>query len=170
MSSLSSERIAKLPSLVLPSHFRQDLALPQGVLLVHPERGVIRGLSFDVAVGDVVSTRHSAKLKIVDYKTMRRDVDEKALCQEQHLFALNPPGCLSLNSITMALSASRGVFCVIGEEDLLVLPFLSREGEKTAYGQPGVGIVVARSSVEIALKVLKILKPAVVKYSYSKKK
>jgi len=132
---------------------------------VQPERGIIQGLSADVAVGDVVSSRHSAKIKIFDYKTKRGKVTECRVKDDLCFLALNPPGYLCLGSVTVAFHIEKGCLRVIGEEDLLVIPFLAREQKTIVYGQPGVGVVLVRSSVKMALKVLKILKPALIQYN-----
>ncbi|MEM2025062.1 MAG: DUF359 domain-containing protein [Desulfurococcaceae archaeon] len=149
-----------VPALILPQHLRQDLSLPQGTLYVHPERGVVKGLRVKVLVGDVVSTRHFADIKVVDHKTKRTKID---LAWEECTHVLNPPGSVSLNSLTMS-SLPRGVICVLGEEDLITLSYMVKNQGSIAYGQPDTGVVLVEPRAEIALKVLKILKPGIVHY------
>ncbi|MEM1596467.1 MAG: DUF359 domain-containing protein [Desulfurococcaceae archaeon] len=160
----NSNSVYKLPSLSLPDEFRSDLWIPQGTLYVHPSKGSITDLHVDITVGDVVSRRHHSYIKVVDFKTKKKLIgrfDEHEKC---NYFVLNPPGNISLNSYTFIDSATRGVICVIGEEDLLTIPFLNKINRKIAYGQPDSGIVVLNSSVEMAIKVFKILKATVIQY------
>jgi len=163
---LKSSKPLRVPALELPHQFRQDFSLPQGVLVVHPEKGVVKKLRVDVAVGDIVSQRHDAKVRVLDYRTKRVSLSNATKPHECDVRVINPPGYLSLNSISLITSMEEGSLCVMGEEDLLVVPFLSRECRLIIYGQPGTGIVLVGSRVEMALKVLKILKPAIVQYSY----
>lgn len=158
-----SSRNLNLPVLALPHDHRRDLGLPHGKLLVHPERGPIVNLRVDVTVGDIVSERHVSRVKVIDYKTKRFSKLEMYK-DERCLYVVNPPGSISLSSITVINSITHGLICVLGEEDMLSIPFLLRESLKVAYGQPDVGVVILRSSREIALKVFKILKPAMVVY------
>jgi len=162
----SSRTPLAIPVLVLPSEFRRALALPQGALYVEPTRGEVRGLSAVVSVGDVVSARHSAVIRVVDYKSERRPhAGSYAVSTSECRVVVNPPGTLSLNTITTISGVERGCIRVVGEEDLLVIPFLARRGISIIYGQPGVGAVKLKSDLNIALKMLKILKPSIVTYS-----
>jgi uncharacterized protein (UPF0218 family) len=142
------------------------LAKPQGTLYVNPNRGDVFGLEATVSVGDVVSARHRATVRIVDYKSMRRAYADLAVRSiEETRVVVNPPGSLSLNASTIAGRARSGFIRVIGEEDLLVIPHLARRDRSSVlYGQPGVGVVKLESNVVLALKILKILKPTVVSY------
>ena len=153
----------ELPVLTLPVKFRRDLSLPQGILYVHSDRGVIRGFKVEVSIGDIVSSRHIASLKIIDYKT-KRYVMERSMKEECNRVVYNPPGTISLNSFTFT-GMRKGVICVEGEEDLLVIPF-SRERE-VIYGQPDTGIVLVCPDPKTTIKVLKTLKPSMVKYRLS---
>ncbi|MEM4717261.1 MAG: DUF359 domain-containing protein [Desulfurococcaceae archaeon] len=162
-----SSKVRLLPVLSLPSDFRIDLSIPQGVLFVHPEREVIKGLHGDVTIGDVVSNRHFSSIKIRDFKTKRsltmreRQLHDLGECA---FIAINPPGSISLNSLTVLEIARAGIICVIGEEDLLVIPFLRHGDRNIIYGQPDSGAVLVKTRSEIAIKVFKILKPTMVKY------
>lgn len=164
--SLKQSRVLNLPVLALPGDYRQDLALPQGILYVNPSRGVVEGFVVDVAVGDVVSERHFSRLKILDFKT-RRVNSVTGIHVEQCIRVLNPPGSISLNSLTILNSLRKGYICVIGEEDLLPVAYLATRDIRVIYGQPDVGVVELKSGIEIALKVFKILKPTMVIYDYS---
>jgi len=63
---------------------------------------------------------------------------------------VNPPGNISLDSISIikiSLKSKKPVIMeIIGEEDLLALPFflLARNDSMVFYGQPGEGMVVVR--------------------------
>lgn len=159
---LRSSRTYFLPVLHLQSDFREDFSIPQGVLFVHPERGVISGLSADVTIGDIVSDRHFSSVKIQDFKTKRSLIAQ--VREECTWLATNPPGSISMNSFTVVDTTRMGTICVIGEEDLLVIPFLRYMDRKVIYGQPDSGVVLIKTRSEIAIKVFKILKPTMVKY------
>lgn len=148
----------QVPALVLPSSFRKDFSQPQGTLVVHPEKATVAGLVVDVTVGDVVSENHISKIKVVDYKTLRRKLEGKPMLD--CIVVVNPRGHISINALTMS-KLSKNI-CVVGEEDLLVIAYLNSAFKSVIYGQPGVGPVVVKPDVHKALKVLKILKPAVV--------
>jgi len=156
-----------IPALTLPLEFRRFLAYPQGTLYVKPRRGEVTGLQATVSVGDFVSERHRAEVKIVDYKSKRRTYRGEAplLSAEMCRVVVNPPGTLSLNAVTTINNTRTGCIRVVGEEDLLVIPFLARSGVSVIYGQPDVGVVLVESDLNMALKILKTLKPTVVTYS-----
>lgn len=155
-------RSSKIPALGLPTDFRKALSLPQGTLYV-ADRGVVSGLRADVAVGDVVASRHSASVKIVDFKTKRKEA--VAHREGARAVIVNPPGYVSLNSFTMLRMGGVEVFAVEGEEDMLVtaVAYL-REGAAIIYGQPDVGVVYLVSDRRRALKVIKALKPVVIRF------
>jgi uncharacterized protein (UPF0218 family) len=157
---LSKSSSIAIPVLQLPVEYRRELSIPQGTLHISKNRGVIQGLRGDATVGDVVSERHFSSLKIVDFKTKRlRLVGSVEQCNQ---VVLNPPGSISINSITILQAHTQGVICVIGEEDLLVIPLLKKVGNVIIYGQPDTGVVEVVALEEVALKVFKILIPAIV--------
>jgi len=161
----SSRRSLTIPALTLPLEFRKHLSIPQGTLHVNPKRGEIAGLEALVSVGDVVSSRHKTSIKIFDYKSKRQVYTSTTLIDVRGpRIAINPPGVLSLNAITIIHSTRRGHVFVIGEEDLLVIPLLSRGKTSILYGQPSTGVVRVESDINMALKILKILKPTMVTY------
>jgi len=161
---LKLSKITSIPALLLPGEFRRFLATPQGTLYVKPSCGDIKGLEATVSVGDVVSSRHRTLIKVVDYKSRRCHYVPNSRLESVNecRVAVNPPGVLSLNAVTIAMSTSRGYIYVVGEDDLLVIPFLARSNMSILYGQPGTGVVQVYSDINTALKVLKILKPTVV--------
>ncbi|MCY0868572.1 MAG: DUF359 domain-containing protein [Desulfurococcus sp.] len=153
------------PVLKLPDSYRLFLALPQGELYVTPSRGVVRGLEAEVAVGDVVSRNHLARIIVVDAKTKRAGGGPyPASCS---IVIHNPHGAVSMKSFTAALIRQARVVCVDGEEDLTVIPFMHAGYSKIIYGQPDVGVVEITGSRRVlkllALKLLKGLKPYVLK-------
>lgn len=83
---------------------------------------------------------------------------------EEGFEIINPPGYLTLNSITLLKALKTTVFKVRGEEDLLVLA-VAREGAfKIAYGQPNVGVVVLSRDRTYVLNIIKTFKPEVIVY------
>ncbi len=163
----SSNSIVSIPALTLPLEFRRFFAYPQGTLYIKPHRGEVTGFQVTVSVGDIVSEKHKAEVKIVDYKSKRRTYrDETSLLNvKKYRIVVNPPGTLSLNAMTIINNTRTGYIRVIGEEDLLVIPFLTRSDVSVVYGQPDVGVVLVKSDLNMALKILKILKPTVVTYN-----
>jgi len=159
-----SSSTLRVPSLSLIHDFRQDLWIPLGTLYVNPDKGPVLNLSVDVTVGDIVSERHISDVKVVDFKTKRTTMGYRGDFSECNYLIINPPGSISLHSFTIINSTERGAICVMGEEDLLTIPFLLKPGEKIAYGQPDTGVVVVESSTETAIKVFKILKATVIQY------
>ncbi len=161
---LKSSKIVNIPALLLPGEFRRFLAMPQGTLYIKPSTGDVKGLEATVSVGDVVSSRHRTVIKVFDYKSKRSHYISNSRLRGvgEWRVVINPPGMLSLNAMTITTNTSRGYIYVVGEEDLLVLPFLARSNTSILYGQPGTGVVRVDSDINMALKVLKILKPTVV--------
>jgi len=163
---LKSSKIMNIPALLLPSEFRRFLAMPQGTLYIKPTYGDVKGLEATVSVGDIVSSRHRTLVKVVDYKSKRSHYVSDNIVKgiSEYRVVINPPGLLSLNAMTTSTSTLRGYIHVVGEEDLLVIPFLAKSNISILYGQPGTGVVKVDSDVNVALKVLKILKPTIVTY------
>lgn len=142
--------------LKLPEEHRSFLGIPQGDLYVSRTRGLVQGLEADVAVGDVVSRNHTVALRVTDAKTKRSMTVDTGLSRCDTTI-VNPPGSISMQAFTASLMKQAKGICVIGEEDLLVIPFTLTWGS-VIYGQPDTG-VVKTASRERALKILKGLKP-----------
>lgn len=154
-------KLNKIPALRLPQEFRRALSLPQGTLYV-ADGGIVRGLKADVAVGDVVASRHVVAIRVIDFKTKR---EIAVIPQEGLPVIVNPPGSISLNSFTMLRMEGVRAFGVEGEEDMLVTAAAYlREGIRILYGQPDVGVVSLLSDRRRALKVIKALKPVVIRF------
>ncbi|AFL67304.1 DUF359 domain-containing protein [Desulfurococcus amylolyticus] len=149
-----------IPVLKLPVDFRLSLSIPQGDLYVSPDRGLVYGLRAEAAVGDIVSRNHMVEMRITDAKTKRHTVDVGP--RECDVLVVNPQGTISINSFTSSLMGGARSICVVGEEDLLVIPFTLVRGFKIIYGQPDVGVVISSPSRERVLKILKGLKPDIV--------
>jgi GTP-dependent dephospho-CoA kinase len=103
------------------------------------------------AVGDVVS-RETLKaglkvdLRIVDNRSMRKDLSASTLPAKKTYTIKNPPGVITLEAqrtIRKAVGEAGSVIFVEGEEDLLVLPVIleSPNGSMVLYGQPSEGLV-----------------------------
>ncbi len=160
---------ALLPALVLPHYMRKILAVPHGMLLVK-RGGRVTGISVDVAVGDIVSQTLLSRVRIVDYRTRRRERVEPV---ERGQVIYNPAGAVSMNARSY-IEAQQGpaTYTVLGEEDLLLIPAaLGARGETYAYGQPGIGVVIIHGGARERLKtrlLLKTFKPRILRYNEEK--
>lgn len=76
---------------------------------------------------------------------------------------VNPPGSISVDSISIikiSLKSKKPVIMeIIGEEDLLALPFLllARNDSMVFYGQPGEGMVVVRVTDAVRKKAKELI-------------
>jgi GTP-dependent dephospho-CoA kinase len=76
---------------------------------------------------------------------------------------VNPPGSISVDSISIikiSLKSKKSVIMeIIGEEDLLALPFLllARNDSMVFYGQPGEGMVVVRVTDAVRKKAKELI-------------
>ncbi|MEM0378512.1 MAG: DUF359 domain-containing protein [Thermosphaera sp.] len=149
-----------IPCLKPPGFLRKTLSLPQGKLYVS-EKPVISGLSSDATIGDVVSSNHISRVKIVDYKTKRFEKVRGNRSERTPVIRLvNPAGCVSLNSFVINLLKTPFTAEVVGEEDLLVFslaPSLVKSG-RVLYGQPNTGVVELEADGVRILKLLKTFK------------
>ena len=147
-----------IPVFILPRRLRKLLSMPQGTLYVSD--GIVRDLWVDYAVGDMVSVTLRYNTNVIDYKTRRRE-KLKPPVNKPSTRIINPPGTLSINSKTMFKARGYRTFIVYGEEDLVPLAIsLEREHESIGYGQPGVGVVVLRTNIIRARRLLKTFKPS----------
>jgi uncharacterized protein (UPF0218 family) len=112
-----------------------------------------------ITVGDVVSQNlHEVglypQLSVFDYRSMRDQAMPKQATVEKTVYVRNPPGALTdeaVNAVKDALATDQHTHIVIeGEEDLvtLVAVLFAPEGSFVVYGQPYVGIVVAKATKE----------------------
>ncbi len=111
-----------------------------------------------IAVGDVVS-RETLRagividLRIVDNRSLRKDL-EAATYPAKNAFSIdNPPGVITseaLETIRRAARTEDSIIYVEGEEDLLVLPAIMEAPERSfvLYGQPLEGLVIVAVTAE----------------------
>lgn len=150
------------PVLQLPQYMRIALSKPLGKLYV--SKGKISGFIIDYSVGDVVSFNQISTYRVVDSRVMRveKEFINKSFCDT---YVYNPPGSISLNSITILKTKYFKNICVVGEEDLIVLS-IGRDRETTiAYGQPRVGVVIYSSDPIHVLSIIKTFKPTLTFYN-----
>ena len=111
-----------------------------------------------VAVGDVVS-RETLKagiridLRIVDNRSMRRDLSISSYPAKKEYTVKNPAGVITpeaRDTIRDAIHQEESVIFVEGEEDLLVLPVIIEIPERSlvVYGQPNEGLVAVTVTAE----------------------
>jgi len=110
-----------------------------------------------IAVGDVVSQNlHTfnihPQLSIVDGKSLRDQPMPEQTAADKIVHVENPQSTItneSLEAVKVALDSGMHTHIVVdGEEDLLVLPAILHAPENAfiVYGQPYVGIVVAKAT------------------------
>lgn len=163
-------------TLLLPDSLRQRFTQPLGQLVAGSISDCNNAIKTTiqneappkvVLVGDTVS-RHAmemgihADLIIVDNKEMRRSSMPVSLGTRKKVSLINPQGTIAANSwdvIARALEVEDCTVVVEGEEDLLVLVAVSVAPIRSlvVYGQPNVGIVLVRASVEKKREVAQVL-------------
>ena len=151
--------------LVLPEHLRQALKGPKGELFSRPALGAAEdacayikknNLQPVIAVGDLVSINLAkvncqAHVSILDGKTKRHDLLDKAIIADVSFEATNPAAELHPEvwvaielAIKVGASGKTAKILIEGEEDLTALPAvaLAPNGSAVLYGLPDQGIVV----------------------------
>jgi GTP-dependent dephospho-CoA kinase len=112
-----------------------------------------------ISVGDVVSLNlHEygldPHLSIIDNKSLRTQIMPERTIAKNTVHVINPQGTITKEAtvaVKEALERKEHVHIVVeGEEDLLVLVAVlyASEGDFVVYGQPHVGVVVIKVSVE----------------------
>ncbi|MEM0380539.1 MAG: DUF359 domain-containing protein [Desulfurococcaceae archaeon] len=151
-----------IPVLQLPFHLRKDLSKPLGVLYVSDN--TISGFKVDYSVGDVVSRNQISEYRVVDNRVMRtrREIEKKDFCD---IHVVNPPGTISLNTLTFLNTRFFKNICIIGEEDLVVLGIGRDRSVTTAYGQPRVGVVLYKTDPVYIVNIIKTFKPTLIVYN-----
>lgn len=150
-----------LPVLQLPEHLRKTLSTPIGKLYV--SSGYITGFRVDYCVGDIVSMNQVSDYKVVDSRVMRLEREfEKINCDT---YVYNPPGAISLNTLTVLKTMFFKTMCVVGEEDLVVLGIGRDKHVTIAYGQPRVGVVIYKADPFHTLSIIKAFKPTLAFYN-----
>jgi uncharacterized protein (UPF0218 family) len=121
-----------------------------------------------ITVGDVVTQNIHAsgvqpQLSVVDYISLRDQAMPKQEPVEKTVYVHNPPGTITdeaIDAINSALEAGLHTHIVVeGEEDLLTLiAVLSAPQDSfVIYGQPHLGIVVVKASLEKKAQVKGVL-------------
>ncbi|MET1160680.1 MAG: DUF359 domain-containing protein [Thermoprotei archaeon] len=159
----------KLPVLILPNIFRKNLSIPLSTLYVSPYKGVVKGFRVEFSVGDIVSRNHHSRVKVIDFKTLRKEKKRPIPHETGTIYLLNPRGTLSLNAFTMLKAVGSNTGCVIvkGEEDLVVLPIGFEYNSSIVYGQPNTGVVFLQKGFSryYAQNIIKLFKPAIIDYA-----
>ncbi len=120
-----------------------------------------------IAVGDVVS-RETLRagivvdLRIVDNRSLRKDLDVATYPAKNAFSINNPPGVITaeaLETIRRAARTKDSIIYVEGEEDLLVLPVIMEAPQRSfvLYGQPHEGLVIVTVTAEKKEEVDRIL-------------
>lgn len=109
-----------------------------------------------VTVGDVVSRETlkaglNVRLRIVDNRSMRKEIPESSFPARYTYSVKNPPGVITMEAwqiIRRALREKEAVVFVEGEEDLLVLPVIMETPDNSfvVYGQPKEGLVIVTAT------------------------
>ena len=152
------------------------LKAPLGRLLTgEPEEAVAKLLrlierekpSKVVTVGDVVS-RETWKsglrvgLRVIDQRSMRRQIPKAILPAKTTYHVRNPAGVVTMEAwkaIQDAMKEEEVVIIVEGEEDLLTLPAIveSPDDAFVVYGQPSEGLVVVTATAAKKREILEMM-------------
>ena len=139
----------------------QRLKVPFGELFAGPPEETIPKLKnliekakppMVVTVGDVVSGETlkaglDVRVRIVDNRSMRKDIPTSRFPVTNTYSVNNPPGVINMEAwqiVKRAVGGREAVIIVEGEEDLLVLPVILEAPNNAfvVYGQPSQGLVV----------------------------
>ncbi|GAB6147705.1 DUF359 domain-containing protein [Stetteria hydrogenophila] len=144
------------PALLLPPELRGFFATPRGLLARDPS-AILGSAAMAVCVGDHVSRLCESLLGpsrssiVFDGRSGRREAEPPSAAGYRLVEAWNPAGSITLEARAAVCEASRqpGVAVrVKGEEDMLALVALecASPGSLVAYGLPGRGVVVLRTT------------------------
>lgn len=162
----------------LTPKLRVFLKEPFGILIEGPPQETMRQLAVLVAdqkpprvitVGDVVTENmhksgFSPQLSVIDYKSLRDQHMPKQPPVEKTVCVENPQGTITdaaEAAVKEALDAAVHTHVIVeGEEDLLTLVAVlyAPYDSFVVYGQPHVGIVIAKATKERKEKVKELLK------------
>ncbi len=148
----------------LPDKYRREFKPPRGIILSNkPQENVaylkkIAGkVQKIVSIGDIVTYNMilaglNPSIAVVDYKTLRSekiDIDFKKYFSK-HVVVINPPAMISSHALKTIESLSNNTLVeVLGEEDMLLIPFLLMHrynGYLLVYGQPNRGMVIVENN------------------------
>ncbi len=170
----------------LPDKYRKEFKPPRGIVLSNkPQENIaylkkIAKVKNIVSIGDVVTYNmilagFKPSIAVVDYKTLRKekiDIDFKKYFNK-HVVIVNPPAMISSHALKTIGSLSNNTLVeVLGEEDLLLLPFLLMQqynGYLLVYGQPDRGMVVVENNDitrKTAINFWILLKPCIKQESW----
>ncbi len=148
----------------LQDKYRDEFKPPRGLVLSNmPQENIVyiktivdkvKGI---ITVGDIVtynmiSYNLKPSIAVVDYKTLR---SEKVYTDFRRYFTnrviiVNPPAMISFDSLIKIERLDNDTLVeVLGEEDMLLLPFLlmdKYDGYLLVYGQPNKGMVVVENN------------------------
>ncbi|GCC11733.1 hypothetical protein IPdc08_01792 [archaeon] len=161
-----------MEDLILPDTLRPYLRKPLGELFT--EEGAMERIkkrvrdSKVITVGDVVSSEAEKigikpKLKIIDFRTKRKNIDSHEP-SGRVIRAKNPPAHITKelwDAVREAVNSDDEVTIIVeGEEDLAVLPAVIEAdwGDYVIYGQPEQGVVLVSCSDDSKLHVGIIIK------------
>ncbi|MGA9942267.1 MAG: DUF359 domain-containing protein [Nitrososphaeraceae archaeon] len=162
----------------------EELKKPQGILILDEQITLESIKKYLINAQKVISVGDATTNKLLSYGIIP-DVSvidgyerrkKKATCSTKatiyslnskknvSLFScVNPPGSISVDSISIikiSLKSKKPVIMeIIGEEDLLALPFLllARNDSMVFYGQPGEGMVVVRVTDAVRKKAKELI-------------
>jgi len=162
-----------MEDLVLPQNLRPYLKKPLGELFSGEEamqrvKEKVKEGGEVIAVGDVVveeaeKAGFSPKVKIVDFRVERKDIEPRDFGGKV-INVENPPAHITKklwDAIHEAVNGEgRFTIVVEGEEDLAVLPAVIEAdwGDFVIYGQPGEGVVLVESGDDSKFQVGTIIK------------
>lgn len=166
----------------LPDKYRGEFKPPRGVVLssdpqsnIHYLEEIMNSYRGIIAVGDYVtynmlSTGIKPAIAVIDYKTLRTEnisFNFKKYYSKQ-VKIINPPAMISASSLKKIQGLSEDTLVeVIGEEDLLLLPFIllpRYDGYLIVYGQPSRGMVIVENNIlarKTAINFWILLKPCI---------
>jgi GTP-dependent dephospho-CoA kinase len=120
-----------------------------------------------IAVGDVVSRETlkagvRVRIRIVDNRSMRKDLATSSYAAKKEYRVRNPPGVITDEArqiIREAVREEESVILVEGEEDLLVLPVILEVPDQSLvlYGQPHEGLVAVTVTPEKKKEVARMM-------------
>ncbi len=158
-------------SLILPEKLKKKLRKVHGKIV--NEKDIKKHVSgrFIISVGDVVTytllkNGIEPNIAIVDYRTMRRDVNFEIIRNfgDEIIKVRNPAGRITpelWNAVRESINMNGKIrIDVDGEEDLAVIPcvFFVSIGAIVIYGMPNTGLVVLEVTEEDKKNVREIIK------------
>lgn len=148
----------------LPVKYREEFKPPRGIVLssspwknIDYLRNIVGRVRDIVSIGDVVTYNMilaglKPSIAVVDYKTLRKkkiDADFRRYF-DKHVLVINPSAMISSHALRILGNISDDTLVeVLGEEDMLLLPFLLIQrynGYLLVYGQPNRGMVLVENN------------------------